>query len=161
MNASQTYNSRWHEVSPMHVIGVDRVMLATWDLEETVGQFEELLGISFSEAMEPTTDTDSGAQQVANVISPTGVEILTPREDGNEVSRFLEENGPGLYALSIRVGDLDAAIEELAEKDVDPVGQFAHDDFAEAFYHPRHFGGAFVILAEYDAPHPAVSASQG
>lgn len=145
----------------MQVIGVDRVMLATWDLEETVGQFEELLGVSFSEALEPTTETDSGVQAVANVISPTGLEIVTPREDGNEVSRFLEENGPGLYALSIRVADLDAAVEELAEKGVEPVGEYAHADFAEAFFHPRHFGGAFVILAEYHAPHPAVTASEG
>lgn len=144
----------------MQVIGVDRVMLATWDLDEAVGQFEELLGLSFSEALEPTTDTDSGAQAVANVISPSGVEILTPREDGNEVTRFLEENGPGLYAVSIRVADLDAAVDELAEKDVEPVGKYEHADFAEAFFHPKHFGGAFVILAEYHAPHPAVTASE-
>jgi methylmalonyl-CoA/ethylmalonyl-CoA epimerase len=145
----------------MHVIGVDRVMIATWDIEETIGQFEELLGISFSDIVEPTTETEAGDQAVANVISPTGVEILTPREDENEVTRFLEENGPGLYAMSIRVEDLDEAVDELAAKDVDPVGQYAHDDFAEAFYHPKHFGGAFVILAEYDAPHPAVMASSG
>lgn len=144
----------------MQVLGVDRVMLATWDLDETVGQFEELLGLSFSEALEPTTDTDSGAQAVANALSPSGVEILTPREDGNEVTRFLEENGPGLYALSIRVADLDAAVDELAEKGVEPVGKYAHADFAEAFFHPKHFGGAFVILAEYHAPHPAVTASE-
>lgn len=144
----------------MQVIGVDRVMLATWDLDETVGQFEELLGLSFSEALEPTTDTDSGAQAVANVISPSGVEILTPREDGNEVTRFLEENGPGLYALSIRVADLDAAVDELGENGVEPVGKYEHADFAEAFFHPKHFGGAFVILAEYHTPHPAVTASE-
>lgn len=143
----------------MHVIGVDRVMIATWDMDQTVGQFEALLGISFSDVLEPTTDTDSGEQAVANVISPSGVEILTPREDGNEVSRFLEENGPGLYAVSIRVADLEAAVSELSEQDVEPVGEYAHGEFAEAFYHPRNFGGAFVILAEYDAPHPAVTAS--
>lgn len=143
----------------MHVIGVDRVMIATWDLEEVMRQFSDLLDLSFSEVVEPTTSTESGAQQVANTISPSGVEILTPREDGNEVARFLEENGPGLYALSIRVADLDEATTELREKGVEPVGHYDHDDFAEAFYHPKHFGGAFVILAEYDAPHPAVSAS--
>lgn len=144
----------------MHVIGLDRVMIATWDLDETIGQFEDLLGIPFSEAVEPTTQTDSGDQAVANVISPSGVEILTPRDDGNEVARFLEENGPGLYALSIRVADLETAVEELSEKGVEPVGEFADQDFAEAFYHPKHFGGAFVILAEYEAPHPAVASSQ-
>jgi methylmalonyl-CoA/ethylmalonyl-CoA epimerase len=145
----------------MHVIGVDRVMIATWDLEAVVDRFADLLGLSFSDVVEPTTDTESGAQEVANTISPSGVEILTPRDDGNEVARFLEENGPGLYALSIRVADLEEATTELREKGVEPVGHYDHDHFAEAFYHPEHFGGAFVILAEYEAPHPAVTASSG
>lgn len=143
----------------MHVIGVDRVMIATWDLEESMGQFGELLGLSFSDVMEPTTSTETGEHAVANVISPSGIEILTPREDGNEVSRFLEENGPGLYAVSIRVADLDEAVAELEAKGVEPVGQFGNDAFAEAFYHPKEFAGAFVILAEYEAPHPAVTAT--
>lgn len=143
----------------MHVIGVDRVMIATWDLEDVVGQFSDLLGLSFSDVVEPTTDTESGPQEVANTISPSGVEILTPREDGNEVARFLEDKGPGLYAISIRVDDLDEATAELRGKGVEPVGHYDHDHFAEAFYHPKHFGGAFVILAEYEAPHPAVTAS--
>lgn len=141
-------------------MGVDRVMIATEDIEDTMGQFEELLGIGFSEILQPTTDTDAGPQNVANAISPSGVEIVTPREEDNEVARFLEENGPGLYAISIRVADLDEAISEVAERGADPVGTFDHGDFAEAFYHPMHFGGAFVILAEYDTPHPAVASSQ-
>lgn len=140
----------------MQVLGLDRVMIATPDIEETAEQFSELLGLEFGELAEPTTDTDHGEQAVANLISAAGVELVTPREDGdNEVARFIEENGPGLYAISIRVGDLEAAREYLAAKGVDPVGQFANGDFAELFYHPREFGGAMVILAEYDAPHPA------
>lgn len=106
--------------------------------------------------MEPTTDTGHGAQRVQNVSSPTGVELVAPRGEDNEVARFLEENGSGLYALSVRVRDLDAATEELETKGVDTVGEYEHDEFREAFLHPAHFGGAMVILAEYDAPHPAV-----
>lgn len=143
----------------MDVLGVDRVMIATPDIDETRGQFEKLLGIDFSDLMEPTTDTGHGAQQVQNVISPTGVELVAPRGQDNEVTRFLEENGPGLYALSLRVHDLDKAVAELAEKGVDTVGEFEHANFREAFLHPAKFGGAMVILAEYEAPHPAVVSS--
>lgn len=144
----------------MDVLGVDRVMIATWDIDETRGQFEDLLGIDFSDLMEPTTDTGYGDQQVQNIISPTGVELVAPRGEGdNEVTRFLEKNGPGLYALSIRVRDLDEARAELDEKGVDTVGEFEHADFREAFLHPANFGGAMVILAEYDAPHPAIVSS--
>lgn len=143
----------------MDALTVDRVMIATWDIGETRSQFEELLGIDFSGLMEPTTDTGHGAQRVQNIISPTGVELVAPRGEDNEVARFLEENGPGLYALSIRVRDLDAATEELEANGVDTVGEYEHGEFREAFFHPAHFGGAMVILAEYDAPHPAVVSS--
>jgi len=145
----------------MHIHGVDRVMIATRDIEGTRGRFEELLGIGFSDLMQPTTDTEHGAQQVENIISPTGIELVAPRGEDNEVTRFIERNGPGLYAVSVRVDDLDAATAELAENGVHPVGEYEHDDFREAFLHPSEFGGAMVILAEYDAPHGAVTASRG
>ncbi|MFC7157672.1 VOC family protein [Halomarina halobia] len=143
----------------MDVIGVDRVIIATENIDATRSQFEALLGLSFGDLLEPTTNTDAGDENVANVLSASGIELVTPREDSAEVARFLEENGPGLYAVSIRVHDLDGAIEELSRKGVDPVGEYEANDFAEVFYHPQHFGGAFVILAEYDAPHPAETAS--
>jgi 4-hydroxyphenylpyruvate dioxygenase-like putative hemolysin len=143
----------------MKVIGVDRVIIAVEDIDTIAGQFQELLGISFGDLLEPTTTTESGSQDVANVISPSGIELVTPRDDDSEVSRFLSNNGPGLYAVSLRVDNLDAAAEELSQKGVEPVGEYETNDFSEVFYHPRRFGGAFVILAEYEAPHPAETAS--
>lgn len=143
----------------MDVIGVDRVIIATEEIETTRSQFEDLLGLSFGELLEPTTSTDVGGQDVANLLSPSGIELVTPRGEETEVRRFIDEHGPGLYAVSIRVQDLTSSVEELSQKGVDPVGEYQSEDFAEVFYHPRHFGGAFVILAEYDAPHPAETAS--
>ena len=141
----------------MDVLGLDRVVIATDDLEGTAGQFAELLGLSFSAEVAPRTTTGAGAQALRMVISAAGVEIIAPEGD-NEVARFVGENGPGLYALSIRVSDLDAAVVELSEEGVEPVGEFDTNDFREAFFHPREFGGAFVILAEYEAPHAAATA---
>ncbi|WP_276260535.1 VOC family protein [Haloglomus litoreum] len=143
----------------MDVHGVDRVIIATPNIDETAGQFSDLLGLEFGDLMEPTTETASGEQPVANLLSPSGVELVTPRSEDGQVARFLEHNGPGLYAVSIRVGDLAAAVSELEAKGVEPVGRYESAAFAEVFYHPEQFGGAFVILAEYDAPHPAETAS--
>lgn len=142
----------------MDVLGVDRVMIATPSIDETAEQFRDLLGLTFSDLQEPTTDTEKGAQNVMNLISPSGVELVAPRDEDNEVSQFIEKNGPGLYALSIRVADIEAAEAELAEKGVDPVGGIDHEHVVERFYHPENFGGAFVILVEYDAPHPIIAA---
>ncbi|MFB6171561.1 MAG: VOC family protein [Haloarculaceae archaeon] len=145
----------------MQVLGVDRVMIATQDIEETADRFRDLLGISFSDLQEPTTDTDKGSQSVMNLISSSGVELVAPRGEDNEVSRFIEERGPGLYAFSVRVADVEAAEAELAEKGVEAVGGIDHEHVVERFYHPEDFGGAFVILVEYDAPHPIIAAGQG
>ena len=142
----------------MNVIGLDRVVIATRDIEGTAGRFADLLGLSFSDRIRPTTQTAAGAQALSMVISAAGVELITPEEDGNEVARFIDEHGPGLYALSIRVADLDEATAELAERGVEPVGEFETGEFRETFFHPETFGGAFVILAEYDAPHAAATA---
>jgi 4-hydroxyphenylpyruvate dioxygenase-like putative hemolysin len=144
----------------MHVLGVDRVMIAVPDIEQTADQFRELLGLEFSDLQEPTTDTEKGSQDVMNLISPSGVEIVSPRGEDNEVSRFIEQNGPGLYAISMRVADIEVAERELAEKGVEPVGGLDHEHVVERFYHPENFGGAFVILVEYDAPHPIIAAGQ-
>ncbi len=142
----------------MHVIGLDRVVLATHDIDETAGQFADALGLEFSETLHPVTETDAGSQAMDMVVSAAGIEIVTPDDPDGEIARFLDENGPGLYALSLRVADLDAAEAALAEQGLDPVGEFESPDFRERFYHPAAFGGAFVILAEYDAPHPVASA---
>lgn len=142
----------------MHVLGLDRVVIATRDIDETAGQFADTLGLSFSERMQPTTETGAGSQALEMVVSAAGVELITPSGDGDAVGRFLDDHGPGLYALSLRVVDLDAAVAELAEQGLDPVGEFEAADFREAFFHPDAFGGALVILAEYDASHPVASA---
>lgn len=144
----------------MDVLEVDRVILATPDIDGTAAHLEGLLGVSFGNLLEPTTESGGDEQSVANRISPTGLELVTPRDDDGEVARFLEEHGPGLYAVSLRVTDLEAARESLARKGVEPVGEYRSGRFEELFYHPRSFAGAFVILAEYDAPHPAESAAE-
>lgn len=142
----------------MHVLGLDRVVLVAPDLDETADQFADNLGLAFSDRLQPTTETAAGAQAMDMVVSAAGVEIITPRDADSEIARFLEENGPGLYALSLRVADLDAAEAELADRGLEPVGEFEFAAFRERFYHPAAFGGAFVILAEYDAPHPVATA---
>lgn len=137
----------------MNVLGVDRVVIATPDVDERAERFEELLDISFGEYFEVTTDTAGGTSHLASRISGDAqVDLVGPKDGDNEVARFLDEHGPGLYAVAFRVADLAAAEEHLAGKGVDPVGRTGGGDFHELFYHPRDFGGAFVLLAEF--PHP-------
>ncbi|WP_255152061.1 VOC family protein [Halorarius halobius] len=140
----------------MQVLGVDRVVLATPDVDETANRLNELLGISFDDFFAASTETVAGTNNLVSRISPDGqLDLAGPGDGDNEVARFLEENGPGLYGVAFRVADLDEAEQHLDSKGVEPVGRIDWGDFSELFYHPKHFGGMFVLLAEF--PHPVTT----
>jgi len=139
----------------MNVVGIDRVVVATDDIERTSGTFEERLGIGFGELLTLTTETDAGENRLRSVIDRAGVGIDVvqpePGDEDNALGRFVEERGTGLYALALQVADLEAARAELAADGVEPVGEISAGEFAEYLYHPRAFDGLFVFLAEF--PH--------
>ncbi|MEF8840646.1 MAG: VOC family protein [Haloarculaceae archaeon] len=139
----------------MNVVGIDRVVVATDDIERTSGTLEERLGIGFGDLLRLTTETDAGTNDLRSVVDTAGVGIDVvqpePGDGGNALGRFVEEHGTGLYALALRVADLAAASEELAADGVEPVGEIGAGEFTEYLYHPRDFDGLFVFLAEF--PH--------
>lgn len=131
---------------------IGRVIIATEDMAEAVEQFERL-GLSFGEEM----SFELGEQALSGRMDYSGVDVITPRSDG-ELSRYVEEEGPGLYGLSLRVTDVRAARRELAEEGVEPFMEYQEGEFLEYFYHPRDFSGVLVILAEYPGTHPLEAA---
>lgn len=139
----------------MNVVGIDRVIVATDDVERTSGTFEERLGIGFGDLLTLTSETDAGETDLRSVIDTAGVgiDVVQPEPDeaDNALGRFVEERGTGLYALALQVADLEAARDELAADGVEPVGEISAGDFTEYLYHPRDFDGLFVFLAEF--PH--------
>ena len=137
----------------MNVLGIDRVLIATSEIDPAVESFDGLLDLDFGACIDPT-DT-----AITNRMSSVGVEFVTG-EEGSAVGRFLAERGPGLYALALRVADLDAAREHLADQGVEPIDSMTVNAFRELYYHPREFEGTLLVLAEYDAPHPAEIAAR-
>jgi len=138
----------------MNVIEVDRVFIMCEEVGETVKQLNHLLGLSFSDVIEGQIEFDK-PENVSASLSKSGLELLAPREEDSVYGRFLAENGPGLFGISVRVEDIDLAVEELSEKGVEPIGRFELNKFTEVFYEPDNFGGAYVVLTEYTTPHPA------
>ena len=141
----------------MDVVDIDRVVVATDDLERTTGILSERLGLTFGETMDVLADTDTGDVPVRSAItrdSSTGVDVVEPNGDGEATTfeTFVDAHGTALYALAIRVVDVKEARDELSEQGVEPVGTIEDGDFTEYFYHPDDFDGLLVYLAEY--PHP-------
>ncbi|WP_299269608.1 VOC family protein [Halorientalis sp.] len=139
----------------MQVVDIDRIVVATDDVEETSGTLSERLDIAFGDRLTLTTETSAGANELQSVIDRNGIglDLIQPASETGEdaVSEFVEKNGTGLYAIAFQVADLAAAQAELAEDGIDPVGEIAAGGFTEYLYHPRDFDGLFVFLAEF--PH--------
>lgn len=131
----------------VQVIEVDRVIVVTPDLERAVKQFKQL-DLSFGEQLE----FGVGEETLLARLEETGIDVLTPESEG-EIQRYLNENGPGLYGLALRVADVEAAHDELAADGVEPIQSYEEGPLMEYFYHPDDFAGVMVILCEYDAPH--------
>jgi len=134
----------------MRVLEIDRVIIISEDMDETAARFEELLDVSFGEELNLSTDMDTGEQALAGKMTHEGIDVIEPRAN-NEIQRYLDEYGSGLYGLSVRVEDKEEARRELAEKGVEPVGHTGTGQFSEYFYSPADFGGVFVFIAEF--PH--------
>lgn len=139
----------------MRVVSIDRVVIATDDLDRTSGTLTDRLGIDFGDILTLTTETTAGENELRSVIDRVGVgiDLVQPNaeDDNNAVARFIDEYGTGLYAIAFRVADLETARSELAADGVEPVGEISTGGFTEYLYHPNDFDGLFVFLAEF--PH--------
>jgi methylmalonyl-CoA/ethylmalonyl-CoA epimerase len=71
------------------------------------------------------------------------------------VQRFLDRRGPGLHHLAFEVDAIDAALDDLAERDVPLIDRDARQGGMGtriAFLHPSAFGGVLVELVEPASP---------
>lgn len=77
------------------------------------------------------------------------IELITPTEDDNFLTEYLEENGPGLHHVTLEVGDIDAVVELLDENGVRVVDRADRKEYKEAFISPRSTDGVLFQLMEY------------
>lgn len=139
----------------MDVLGIDHVAIVSDDVNETAELFEDLLGIKFGERIEYTTETIGDDQKLEGRLSNgfEGFDLVSPRDgEENAVQDYLDSHGPGFYGLALRVRDIERALKELHEKEVEPIGHIKNADFVEYFFHPNDFGGIFMVLAETAHP---------
>jgi len=141
----------------MQVLGIDRVVIAVPDVTEAAQRFSELLDISFGKMLHARTDSEGrirpdGEPTIeSRISSEADIDIIAPAEADGNVATFLHRNRPGIFAITFRVADLDAAREHLADHDVYPIAHMNWGTFSEHFYDPADFGGAYVLLSEF--PH--------
>lgn len=129
---------------------IDHVGVAVADLEEAIGLYANVFGMSPSRR--ETVDAQ-GVEAALLDVGDNHVELLAPLGDDTPVGRFLARRGPGLHHVAYRVADIDAALQRLRDSGlrlIDDAPRAGIGGSRVAFVHPEATGG---VLTEIVEPH--------
>ena len=132
----------------MKILKIDHLGVAVNSIDEGKNFWTDVLGLEF-EGAETVAE-----QKVTTAFFPVGeseVELLESTAPDGPVAKFIEKKGTGFQHIAFRVADIDAALEELKEKNVqliDHTPRIGAGGARIAFLHPKATGGILVELCE-------------
>ena len=129
------------------MFSIDHIGVAVKSLAAAKAIYEKLgLSVSPEEVVE--------TEQVRVVMVPVGesrLELLEPTSENSVIAKFIARRGEGLHHVSLRVPNLEAAVERLKKDGVElvsneiKVGAGGH---RYVFVHPSSAGGVLLELVE-------------
>jgi methylmalonyl-CoA/ethylmalonyl-CoA epimerase len=132
----------------MDILKIDHLGIAVNSIDEGKNFWSEVLGLEF-EGAETVAE-----QKVTTAFFPVGeseVELLESTAPDGPVAKFIEKKGTGFQHIAFRVADIDAALKELKEKNIQLIDQTPRVGAGGAriaFLHPKATGGILVELCE-------------
>jgi methylmalonyl-CoA/ethylmalonyl-CoA epimerase len=126
---------------------VNHLGVIVTDLDDATRSFTEHLGLSLDHVEQYGDELDIAFLPCGETL----VELIKPRTDQGSNADYLREHGPGIQHMAFEVDDLDAALAELAERGVEPLGDAPMPGAGGtriAFLDPKSFGGILVELCE-------------
>jgi methylmalonyl-CoA/ethylmalonyl-CoA epimerase len=132
----------------MQILKIDHLGVAVNSIEEGKNFWSEVLGLEF-EGAETVEE-----QKVNTAFFPVGeseVELLESTAADGPVAKFIEKRGQGFQHIAFRVANIDEALEELKEKNIQLIDQqprVGAGGARIAFLHPKATGGILVELCE-------------
>lgn len=129
------------------MFSIDHIGIAVKSLGAAKAIYEALgLTVSPEELVE--------AEQVRVVMVPLGesrMELLEPTAENSVIAKFIAKRGEGLHHVSLRVPDLEAAVEQLKQDGVRLVSneiKIGAGGHRYVFVHPSSAGGVLLELVE-------------
>jgi methylmalonyl-CoA/ethylmalonyl-CoA epimerase len=132
---------------------IDRVAIAVKDLEKAKDFFSDLLDIDFDIVGQ------NDALGMRGAYSASGLELIESSRPDSMIAKFIEQRGEGLWALVLKVRDMDEAIKKFKEKGLKIAGDVKAGTMREVAFHPKGSHGVEIVLAEYPEKHPATVAA--
>ena len=132
----------------MKILKIDHLGIAVNSIDEGKSFWSDVLDLEF-EGAETVAE-----QKVTTAFFPVGeseVELLESTAPDGPVAKFIDKKGTGFQHIAFRVADIDAALAELKEKNVQLIDQtprIGAGGARIAFLHPKATGGILVELCE-------------
>ena len=129
----------------MEARGIHHVGVAVADLDEALATYTRLFG---AELEHRQAVPEQGVEAAAILVGASRVELLGALGDDTPVGRFLAKRGPGMHHVAYEVGDVRAALADLAEQGaelIDDEPRAGLFGLEVAFIHPDSVHG---VLAE-------------
>jgi len=132
----------------MKILGIEHIGIAVKDLDTNAPFWKHVLKISHK-------GTETVAQEgVTTDIYDTGrgkVELLKSTVSGSVIEKFLENRGEGIHHVCFEVDNINKAILELKELNIDIISDrptVGAEGYKVVFIHPKSTGGVLVELAQ-------------
>jgi methylmalonyl-CoA epimerase len=128
--------------------GIDHLAIAVAELDGALATYGERLGM---ELVHREVIADQGVEVALMETGQSHVELLAPLSPDSAVGRFLAARGPGLHHVAYRVPDIDAALAQLAERDIELIDERPRSGIRDtriAFIHPRATGGVLTEIVQ-------------
>ena len=132
----------------MKILGIEHIGIAVKDLDTNAPFWKHVLKISHK-------GTETVAQEgVTTDIYDTGrgkVELLKSTVSGSVIEKFLENRGEGIHHVCFEVDNINKAILELKELNIDIISErptVGAEGYKVVFIHPKSTGGVLVELAQ-------------
>lgn len=131
---------------------LDHIAIAVRSLEEGRKTYEDL-GFVFHEEVE-VVEEQKVKTQFAQVDTHSRVELLEPTEEGSNIDKYIQKNGPGIHHLCFKVKDVKAKQAELVAKGyrlIYPEPVVGAGNCLVNFVHPKSTGGVLIEISEHQS----------
>jgi methylmalonyl-CoA/ethylmalonyl-CoA epimerase len=95
---------------------LDHIAVVVTDLDATLAAFQRAFGMSYEMVPDPNAET-SGRIAFAQM-GNCDIEVYQPLNEKSRAWRWLQEKGPGVNHLAVRVTDLAAALRDMQLKGI-------------------------------------------
>ena len=130
---------------------IDHLGIAVRSLEEGLRFYRDLLGMTVGR----TESVESEQVNVAMLPAGTAanaprIELLEASNTDSTIAKFIENRGPGLHHIALRVDDLDATAERLSRHGARLLNQprAGAGGHTYVFVHPASAGGVLLELIQ-------------